>query len=167
MTDEALFYRAFVADVRTCAGRRAQTRALEVERSIRHALVAPPSRRDRSWSNVVRAVRELLRALGEPRGDAAERLRAFVRENADLTRARDAAITDFRLARGAECVLSLADGRRFLTFTPVVHALRPPTGTLEEIVPAGARRVAEWTVYGSCIGAALAALWFAFIAPSR
>ena len=167
MTDEALFYRSFIEDVRACAGRRARTSAAEVERRMRVALIAPPSVRERRWERVVTAVRDLLGLLGHPRSDAAERLRAFVRENADLGRAREFSIGDFFVVRKFEKLLLLADGARYLTYRPLIRAFRPPRGTLDEIVPHATRRLAEFTVFGLCGGAAIAALWFAFVAPIR
>lgn len=167
MTDETLFYRTFVEDVRACAGGRAKGTAVEIERRIRNALIAPPSQRDRRWARVVAAVHDLLGALGEPRSDAAERLRAFVRENADLNRPRDIALTDFVVSRNVDRVIVTSSGRSFLTFTPVVRTLRRPVSVLDEVVPSATRRLAEWTVYGLCGGAIAGALWFAFIAPIR
>jgi hypothetical protein len=165
MTDEALFYRRFVEDVRSCAGGRAPASVAEIERRIRVALIASPSARERRWARVVAAVNELLAGL-DRNSPPAERLRAFARENADLSRPRDVAITDFCFVPHAETIVTTREGRSYLLFTRIARVLTsPPLGSLDEIVPAGTRRVAEWTVYALCGGAALAALWFAFIVP--
>ncbi len=165
MTDEATFYRRFVEDVRQCTGGRAPAAVAEIERRVRVALSAPPALRERRWARVVAAVNELLAGL---RGDAARaahagRLRAFVRENADLDRPRDVAITDFRFVLQAESTLSASGGRRYLLYAPIARAPEP-AGTRDER-PGPARRLAEWAVYGLCAGAAAAALWFAFVVP--
>lgn len=165
MTDEALFYRRFVEDVRSCARGRAPASVAEIERRIRVALIASPSARERRWARVVAAVNELLAGLDRD-SPPAERLRAFARENADLGRPRDLAITDFHFVPQAETIVTTREGRSYLLFTRIARVLTsPPLGSLDEIVPAGTRRVAEWTVYALCGGAALAALWFAFIVP--
>jgi hypothetical protein len=165
MTDEALFYRRFVDDVRSCAGGRAPACVAEIERRIRVALIASPSARERRWARVVAAVNELLAGL-DRNSPPAERLRAFARENADLGRSRDVAITDFCFVPQAETIVTTREGRSYLLFTRVARArTSPPLGSLDEVVPAGTRRVAEWAVYALCGSAALAALWFAFIVP--
>lgn len=93
MTDEVLFYERFLADVRRCApGRRAAV--LEVGRRVRAALLAPADQRDRRWSFVVAAIRELLVVVADRESAEARRLRAFLRENDDLNVARDLAVTD-------------------------------------------------------------------------
>ena len=165
MTDEALFYRRFVADVRRCAAGRAEASVLELEHRVRTALDAPPSECERHWARVVAGVAELLAAVGDG-GDATRRLRAFLRENADLNRPRDVALTDFRVPARPAGVLHVRSGQRYLLFAGPARAARATvTVALDEIVPAPARRLAEWSVYGLCGGAAAAALWFAFIVP--
>jgi hypothetical protein len=165
MTDEALFYQRFVADVRSCAAGRAPAYVAEIERRVQVALIASPSARERRWARVVAAINELLAGL-ERESPPAERLRAFARENADLGRPRDVAITDFRFVPQADSIVSARDGRSYLLFTRIARVLTsPPLGSLDEVVSAGTRRVAEWAVYALCGGAALAALWFAFLVP--
>ncbi len=168
MTDETTtFCRRFVDDVRRCTGGRAPAEVAEIERRVRVALVAPPSRRERCWARVVAAVNELLAGLGGEAARAAHagRLRAFVRENADLDRPRDLAITDFRFVQHAESVLTAADGRRYLVYAAIARAPQGPGAGLDEIVAGPTRLLAEWAVYGLCGGAAAAALWFAFVVP--
>lgn len=168
MTDEAIFYRRFVADVRHCAGGQSPAYVAEIERRVRVALIAPPALRERRWARVVAAVAELLADLGGERARAAHaaRLRAFVRENADLGRPRDLAITDFRFVPQDASVLSARDGRRYLVFARLARAAGTlPLHALDEVVPAPTRRLAEWAVYALCGGGALAALWFAFVVP--
>ncbi len=168
MTDEAIFYRRFVADVRECAAGRAPASVAEIERRVRVALIAPPSLRERRWARVVAAVNELLAGLGGESARAAQaaRLRAFVRENADLGHPRDLAITDFRFAPQGESILTARDGRRYLVFARLPRAAGTlPLHALDEVVPGPTRRLAEWAVYVLCGGGAVAALWFAFIAP--
>jgi hypothetical protein len=93
VTDEVLFYERFLADVRRCApGRRAAV--LEVARRVRAALIASADERDRRWSFVVAAIRELLVVVADRESAEARRLRAFLRENDDLNVARDLAVTD-------------------------------------------------------------------------
>ena len=163
MTDEALFYERFVEDVRRCAAGRAPAAVAELERRVRSALIAPAAQRERRWARVVGLVNELLAGLDASAGEAAGRLRAFARENADLGRPRDVAITDFRFAQRPQGLLTDAHGRRILVFaTPARAALRP---SLDEIVPGPARLVAEWAVYALCGGCAAAAFWFAFVVP--
>lgn len=161
MTDETLFYRRFVADVRRCAAGRAPATVAEIERRIDVALVAPPAARERRWARVVAAVNELLVGLPGRNGGPVARLRTFVRENADLGRPRDVAITDFRFVMRTEGVLTGRGGRRYLVYAHIPRAAVP----LDEVVPGATRRLAEWVVYGLCGGAAAASLWFAFIAP--
>jgi hypothetical protein len=163
MTEEALFYRQFIHDVRRCAAGSAPASVAEIERRIGVALTAGPERRERSWARVVAAVNELLAGVPARALGPAARLRAFARENADLGRPRDLAITDFRFTTEADGVLTGRDGRRYLTFAPIVPATPPPA--LDEIVPAPTRWVAEIAVYALCGGAATVALWFAFIVP--
>lgn len=169
MTDEAIFYRRFVADVRHCAGGQSPAYVAEIERRVRVALIAPPSLRERRWARVVAAVNELLAGLGGETARAAHaaRLRAFVRENADLGRPRDLALTDFRFVpRGSAGVLTGRDGRRYLVFERFARAAGSlPLPGLDEDVPGPTRRLAEWAVYALCGGGALAALWFAFVVP--
>ena len=164
MTDEALFYKRFVEDVRRCAKGRAPSSVAEIERRVRVALIAPPSVRERRWSRVVAAINDLLSGGGgDP--EAAARLRAFALENADLGRPRDVAITDFHLMGRPQGILSGARDRAYLVFAPIACVSLRPVGVLDEVVPAPTRRLAEWAVYGLCGGAALAALWFSFIVP--
>jgi|GEM_PF-1739240 len=164
MTEEAIFQRRFVDDVRRCAAGSAPAEVAEIERRVGVALAAAPERREQSWARVVAAVNELLAGVPARALGPAARLRSFVRENADLGRPRDLAITDFHFITPAEGVLVGRDGRRYLVFAPIAPA-KPPPAPLDEIVPAGARRLAEWAVYGLCGGAATAALWFAFVVP--
>ncbi len=168
LTDEAVFYRRFVADVRHCAGGQSPACVAEIEHRVRVALIAPPSLRERHWARVVAAVSELLAGLGGETARAAHaaRLRAFVRENADLGRPRDLAISDFRFVPQGESVLTDGQGRRYLVFARLVRAAGSlPLPGLDEVVPGPTRRLAEWTVYALCGGAAAAALWVAFILP--
>jgi hypothetical protein len=161
VTDEALFYRRFIDDVRHCAQGRAPASVVEIDRRVKLALGAAPQQRDRLWARVVAAVAELL--VGhDDRSEAAGRLRAFLRENADLERPRDVAITDFRFAPRPESLFASANGRHYLVFARIPRAA---VGTLDEVVATPARRFAEWAVYSLCGGAAAAALWFAFIVP--
>lgn len=165
MTDEALFYKRFVDDVRRCAKGRAPSSVAEIERRIRVALIAPPSVRERRWSRVVAAINDLLSGNASADPDAAARLRAFALENADLGRPRDVAITDFHLIGQPRGILRDARERAYLIFAPIACVSMRPIGALDEVVPAPTRRLAEWAVYGLCGGAALAALWFSFIVP--
>ena len=115
MIDEALFYERFLADVRRCApGRRAVV--LSVGRRLRGALGARPGERERRWALVVRAIRDLLRAGADRESPPARRLRDFVRENADLTVARDVAITDLVPRLRPAAVLAARRGR-YVLFT--------------------------------------------------
>ncbi|MBV9439193.1 MAG: hypothetical protein JOZ24_04290 [Candidatus Eremiobacteraeota bacterium] len=165
MSDEALFCRRFVDDVRRCAAGRAPASVAEIERRVDVAMVAPLAQRERSWAHVVAAVNELLAGVPPRALGPAARLRAFARENADLGRPRDLAITDFRFEMRTEGVLTAGGGRRYLVFARIPRAPNPPALVLDEVVPAPTRRLAEWAVYGLCGGAAAAALWFAFIVP--
>ena len=171
MTDEALFYRRFVEDVRRCAAGRANASVAEIERRVRVAMIAPPSARERRWARVVAAVNDLLTAIrplvAERAIDlgAVRRLRAFVHENADLGRPRDLSLGDFQVARRAESVLVTASGRAYLVYAPLTQPVRRPVAALDEVVPSATRRFAEWAVYTLCGGAAMVALWFAFVAP--
>ncbi len=171
MTDEALFYRRFVEDVRRCAAGRANASVAEIERRVRVAMIAPPSARERRWARVVAAVSELLAAIRQIPVEhgidlgAVRRLRAFVRENADLGRPRDVSIGDFQFSQHAESVLVTPSGRAYLVYASIAQRVRLPVGALDEVVPSATRRVAEWAVYTLCGGAAAVALWFAFVAP--
>ncbi|HEY0615800.1 MAG TPA: hypothetical protein VGC96_14215 [Candidatus Elarobacter sp.] len=164
MTDEALFHRRFLGDVRRCAAGRAPAAVAEIERRVELALTAEPEARERSWARVIAALNELL--AGIPRGEvgAAARLRAFVRENADLGRPRDVAMTDFHFGLRPERVVTYTGGRSYLVFARIARA-QPPAAKLDEVVPQPTRRLAEWAVYSLCGGAAAAALWFAFVVP--
>ncbi|MDB5040221.1 MAG: hypothetical protein JWN27_947 [Candidatus Eremiobacteraeota bacterium] len=165
MTDESLFYRSFIEDIRRCAAGRAPSRVAELERRIHAALSAPSERREGLWARVVGGVSELLCTFGD-RGIAAARLRAFLRENADLDRPRDVALTDFTFVGKPAGVLHARGGHRYLLFAPIPRAAPDAAASvLDEVVPAPTRRLAEWTVYGLCGGAAAAAMWFAFIVP--
>ena len=165
MTDESLFYRRFIEDIRRCAAGRAPSRVAELERRIHAALSAPSERRESLWARVVGGVSELVSTFGD-RGSAAARLRAFLRENADLDRPRDVSLTDFTFVGTPAGVLHVRGGHRYLLFAPVLRAAPDVQATvLDEVVPAPTRRLAEWTVYGLCGGAAAAAMWFAFIVP--
>lgn len=165
MTDEVLFYRRFVADVRRCAAGRAPASVAEIENRVRLALTAPSSQRERSWARLVAAVSELLAGVSDGEIGAAARLRTFVRENADLRRSRDVAITDFRFESSADCIVTDRKGRRYLLFASIPHVLRPVGAPLDEVVPPSTRRLAEWGVYTLCGAAAAAALWFSFVVP--
>ncbi|GAC1582242.1 MAG: hypothetical protein NVS3B7_17590 [Candidatus Elarobacter sp.] len=163
MTDEMMFARRFVDDVRRCVAGRAPAAVAEVERRIIVALVAPPAQRERRWARVVALVNEMLAGLDDAGSSAAARLRAFARENADLVRPRDVAITDFRFAPRTQGVLTMSSGRKYLVFVPIARAPRPRAPA--EAVPGPTRRIAEWTVYALCAGCAVAAFWFAFVVP--
>jgi hypothetical protein len=165
LTDESLFTRRFLDDVRRCAAGRAPASVAELERRVAVALVAPPADREREWARVVAAVNELLAGVPDRPVGPVARLRAFARENADLGRPRDLAITDFRFAARADGLLTDRRGRSYLTFAPIPRAPAAALAALDEIVPGPTRRLAEWAVYGLCGGAAAAALWFAFIVP--
>lgn len=167
MTDEAVFYRRFVEDVRRCAAGRAPSAVAEIEHRIRVAMIAPPAQRERRWARVVAAVNELLAGVAAANDAAAARLRALARENADLGRPRDVAITDFRLEARPEATLTGRDGRTYLIFAAATRAVRqrPPAPALDEVVAAPTRRLAEWSVFGVCTAAAAAAIWFAFFVP--
>jgi hypothetical protein len=54
-------------------------------------------------------------------------------------------------------------GRSYLVFARIARAKLPRA--LDEVVAEPTRLVAEWSVYGLCGGAAIVALWFAFIVP--
>lgn len=165
VTEEALFYRRFVADVRRCAAGRAPASVAEIESRIAAALeAAEPQQRERAWARLVAAVNELLSGVRAHEHGAAARLRAFVRENADLGRPRDLAITDFRFTMRGDSVLRDRAGRTYLVFAPPAKAAPPPP-PLDEVVPGPTRRLAEWAVYGLCGGAAAAAMWFSFFVP--
>lgn len=165
MTDETLFYHRFLSDVRSCAGGRAPASVAEIERRVRIALIASPASRERRWAGVVAAINELLAGL-ERESAPAERLRAFARENADLGRPRDVAITDFCFAPQPESVVTTREDRSYLLFARIARVQSAPSrSSFDEVVPLGTRRAAEWAVYALCGGAALAALWFAFIVP--
>ncbi|HTW84333.1 MAG TPA: hypothetical protein VMD91_09720 [Candidatus Sulfotelmatobacter sp.] len=124
MTDEVLFYERFLADVRRCApGRRAAV--LEVARRLRAALRAPAPERDRRWSFVVLAIRDLLVVVADRNSGAARRLCDFVRENADLNLPRDVALTDFTPRLVPAGVLVGTRGR-YLLLAPRVRTSRPP-----------------------------------------
>jgi hypothetical protein len=63
-------------------------------------------------------------------------------------------------------VLHARGGHRYLLFAPILRAAADVrVATLDEVVAAPTRRLAEWVVYGLCGGAAAAAMWFAFIVP--
>jgi hypothetical protein len=160
MTDEALFYHRFVADVRSCAAGRAPAWVAEIERRVLFAMIAPPEVRDRRWAQVIAAIGTLLADVEQENGHA-QRLRAFVRENADLWRARDVAISDFRIVGRPESVVTGIDGRRYLAFARRRRADARPRS------PAAPRatRIAAWGVYALCTVVALTALWFAFALP--
>jgi hypothetical protein len=164
VTEEAIFYRRFVADVRRCAAGRAPASVAEIERRIAAALDAAPAERERAWARLVAAVNELLAGVRPHEHGAAARLRAFARENADLGRPRDLAITDFRFEMRGESMLRDRSGRTYLVFAPPAKAAPPPP-PLDEVVPEPTRRLAEWAVYTVCGGAAAAAMWFAFFVP--
>lgn len=85
VNDEARFYRTFMADVRSCSAGRVPACVVEIERRIQLALTSSAQYRDARWGRVVAAVAQLLDALDDA-SPAAARLRAFVRENGDLTR---------------------------------------------------------------------------------
>jgi hypothetical protein len=159
--EETLFYRRFVDDVRRCAAGRAPATVAEIESRVRVALVAPPAARERRWARVVAAVNDLLVGLPGRDGGPVARLRTFVRENADLGRPRDVAITDFRFDMRTEGVLTDRSGRSYLVFAQIRRAEMP----LDEVVPRATRRLAEWAVFALCGGTAAAAVWFAFIVP--
>lgn len=165
MTDEALFYKRFVDDVRRCAKGRAASSVAEIERRVRVAMIAPPSVRERRWSLVVAAINDLLSRGTAADPGAAARLRAFALENADLGRPRDVAITDFHVAGRPQGILRDARERAYLVFGPIACVSLRPIGSLDEVVPAPTRRLAEWAVYALCGGAAFAALWYSFIVP--
>ncbi|HTJ25681.1 MAG TPA: hypothetical protein VMA36_05890 [Candidatus Limnocylindria bacterium] len=158
MTDEAIFYHRFVSDVRSCASGRAPACVAEIERRLLLAMLAAPDARDRRWAGVIAAINALLADVEQESGHA-ERLRAFVRENADLWRGRDVAISDFRIVARAQSILTTANGRRYLAFTTNDQVTEEPPAMR------GLGRVAAWGVYALCGAAALTALWFAFALP--
>jgi hypothetical protein len=164
VTDESLFYQRFVHDVWACAGSRAPAAVREIERRVEAALQAPVDRREGCWARVVAAVAELLAVVDE-RTPPVTRLRRFLRENADLDRPRDVALTDYSFVGRPAGVLHGPGAHRYLLFAPIPRAAMPMAVRLDEFVPTPARRFAEWCVYGLCSSAAAAALWFAFVAP--
>ena len=131
MTEESLFYRRFVDDVQRCAAGCAPAVVVEIERRVRDALIAEPTLRERAWARVVAAVNELLAGIPSHATGAAARLRAFVRENADLGRPRDVAITDFAFTLRGEGVLTDRSGRKYLMFA------RPPRAASARPSPCG------------------------------
>lgn len=163
LTDESLFSRRFVQDVRRCAAGCAPAAVAEIERRVGAALAARPGDRERCWARVIGAVNELLSGIPPTESGAAARLRAFVRENPDLGRPRDVAITDFSFRLHGEGVLADGRGRSYLLFAAPPRARRPIA--LDEVVPPPTRRLAEWAVYALCGGAMVAAVWFAFVVP--
>jgi hypothetical protein len=165
VTEEAIFHRRFVDDVRSCAAGRAPASVAEIEQRIGAAMVAEPDDRERRWARVIAAVNELLAGIPARTVGPAARLRAFVRENADLDRPGDVAITDFRFVTRAETVLTDRSGRRYLVFAAIPRVEPPPPSPLDEVVARPTRIAAEWAVFGLCGSAAVAALWFAFIVP--
>lgn len=162
-TDEALFYRRFVDDVRRCAGSKATESVAEIARRVRVAMIAAPSVRERRWARVVAAIDALLDDTAAEDPAAAARLRAFVRENADLGRARDFAMTDVPFEYRPAGTLTARDGRTFVLFDHVAAFVSRPIAALDEVVPPSTRHLTEMLVYALCGGAALAAAWFAFI----
>jgi hypothetical protein len=165
VTAEARFYQRFVEDVRYCAAGRDPASVAEIARRVRVAMIAAPSVRERRWARVVSAVDELLSGLPSRQGGAIARLHDFVRENADLGRPRDLAITDFQFEGRPESMLVAADGRSYLTLALSLRAPLLPAPALDEIVPGPTRWLTEWSVYGLCGGATAVALWFTFILP--
>ena len=163
MTDEARFFRQFVEDVRRCARGHASASVAEIERRVRVAMIAAPSVRERRWSRVVAAVNQLLEDTESVDPQAAARLRAFVRENADLGRPRDFALTDILLRSRPAGTLRARDGRVFVLVDHVVELISRPIAALDEVVPPSTRHLTEWLVYALCGGAALGAAWLAFI----
>ena len=163
MNDETLFYRRFVEDVRRCVGDRATASVAEIERRVRVAMIAAPSVREQRWSRVVAAVNQLLDDTATVDPQAAARLRAFVRENADLGRARDFAVTDIPFVTQAVGTLRARDGRVYILLEHVATLVRRPVAALDEVVPPSTRHLTEWVVYALCGGAALAAAWFTFL----
>jgi hypothetical protein len=165
VTDESLFYHRFIEDIRRCAAGRAPSHVAELERRIYAALSAPSDAREGLWARVVGGVSELLGTFDDG-GGAAARLRAFLRENADLDRPRDVSLTDFTFVGRPAGVLHARGGHRYLLFAPIPRAAADVrVAALDEVVAAPTRRLAEWVVYGLCGGAAAAAMWFAFIVP--
>jgi hypothetical protein len=162
VTAEAQFYQRFVQDVRYCAGGRDPVTVAEIARRVRVAMIASPSARGQRWARVVSAVDELLSGSPGRQGSALARLRAFVRENADLGRPHDVAITDFRFESRPESLLRTADGHSYLLLALRLRPPLLPAPALDEIVPASTRRLAEWAVYGLCGGAATLALCLTF-----
>jgi len=79
-------------------------------------------------------------------------------------RPRDVAITDFSFVMLPDGVLTDRSGRRYITYArsrAPVHA----ASIHDETTPGPARRLAEWALYTLCGGAAMAAVWFAFLTP--
>jgi hypothetical protein len=163
VTAEARFYQRFVEDVRRCADGRDPGSVAEIARRVRVAMIAAPSARQRRWGRVVSAVDDLLSRLPARPGGALARLRTFVRENGDLGRPHDVAITDFRFDSRPERMLIAADGHSYLVLALSLRAPLLPVPALDEVVPGPTRRLAEWAVYAVCGGGAAIAFWLTSI----
>jgi hypothetical protein len=82
-----------------------------------------------------------------------------------LERPRDLAITDFRLTMRPHGVLTDRSGRSYLVYASSVRPPEFPAPVLHQDVAEPARRFTEWALYAFCSAAAVAAIWFGFLAP--
>ncbi|HWT04681.1 MAG TPA: hypothetical protein VN224_02900 [Xanthomonadales bacterium] len=164
MTDDVLFCGGLVDDVRRCAAERAPALVAEIEARIERLLVAAPPEREHSLAHVVAAVNALLAGVPRDALGSAARLRAFVRENAHLERARDLSITDFRFVMLPDGALSDRSRRSYLSYARIPPATKPGH-VLDETVSGPARSLVAWALYTLCGAAAATAIWFAFLVP--
>lgn len=164
MTGDAIISPGLVDDVRSCTAKRAPALVAEIEARVGRALNAAPPERERCSAQVVAAVNALLAGVPPDACGAAARLRAVVRENVHLVRARDLAITDFRFVMLPDGALNDRSGRRYLSYARNPRATkRGPV--LGETVSTPTRRLVAWTLYTLCAAAAVTAIWFAFVVP--
>ena len=82
-----------------------------------------------------------------------------------LERARDLAITDFRLVMLPDGVFQDRSGRTYLSYARNRRATNLAARIPDEAVPAPARRLVEWALYTLCGGAMATAIWVAFLVP--
>ena len=82
-----------------------------------------------------------------------------------LERARDVAITDFRLVMLPDGVFQDRSGRRYLSYARNHRVTNLAARITGEPVPAPTRRLVEWALYTLCGGALATAIWFVFLVP--
>lgn len=82
-----------------------------------------------------------------------------------LERARDVAITDFRLVMLPDGVFQDRSGRTYLSYARNHRGTNLAARVSGEPVPAPARRLVEWALYTLCGGALATAIWFVFLMP--